>query len=63
MKSKSTHTDTNIKSCLSCAHYNEGLESIDDAPPVCWSCLGAQQAFMFPLPYWKPKDEDSKDKR
>jgi len=61
MKSKSTHTDTNIKSCQSCQHFITGL-SIDDAAPVCWDCLGAQAAFMFPLPYWKPKDEDSKHK-
>lgn len=63
MKSKSTHTDTIIKDCRSCAHQRDGLQSIDDAPPICWSCLNAQDAFRFPLPYWKPRDENSKDKR
>jgi len=62
MKSTSTkappeYSDTLVRSCDSCAHSEPRAYSIDDVPAICWSCVGAQGVFQFPLPYWKPKDE------
>lgn len=50
-----SHTDTDVKSCASCKYDPVVKRSIDDAPPICWTCINTAVVLEFPLPMWTPK--------
>lgn len=44
-----------VRDCNTCRHHVQG-RSIDDAPSVCWSCIGLQGQTKVDLPYWSSKE-------
>lgn len=44
-----------VRDCNTCRHHVQG-RSIDDAPSICWSCIGLQGQTKVDLPHWQSKE-------